>query len=574
MSVRTTASTTSWDWARAQLSGLPGGRGLNIAHEVVDRHVLGGRGDEQALRWLGRDGSRRTITYAELRSTSNRFANALGELGVRRGETVFLLLGRVPELYDAAIGTWKAGAVLSPLFAAFGPEPVRQRMALGDARVLVTTSALYRRRVLPIRDQLPGLAHVLVIDGDGDDVPTGTQALAPLLARCSDDFEIPPTDPSDPAIVHFTSGTTGTPKGAVHVHAAVIAHHATGTLAFGLQPHDVFWCTADPGWVTGTSYGVIAPLTHGVTVVVDQGELEADRWYRILEQEQVTVWYTSPTAVRMLMRAGEDVVRSHDLSQLRFAASVGEPLTPDAVRWSERVWGTPLHDTWWQTETGGIMIANLPGREVRPGSMGVPLPGVVATVLARDELGDVAIRDGHVVEVEDPQVGGHLALRPGWPSMFRSYLNDPERTEACFVDGWYVTGDIARRDRDGYYWFVARADDVIKSAGHLVGPFEIETVLLSHPDIVDAGVIGVPDAVAGETVKAFVSLRDGVEPTPDLARELIGYARSRLGAAVAPREIAFDPHLPHTRSGKIMRRLLKARELGEPEGDLSTLERT
>jgi acetyl-CoA synthetase len=276
----------------------------------------------------------------------------------------------------------------------------------------------------------------------------------------------------------------------------------------------------------------------------------------------------------MLMRAGEDVVQGHDLSQLRLAASVGEPLTPDAVRWSERVWGTPLHDTWWQTETGGIMIANLPGREVRPGSMGVPLPGVVATILARDEHGDVAIRDGHVVEVEDPLVGGHLALQPGWPSMFRGYLHDPQRTAACFVDGWYDTGDIARRDRDGYYWFVARADDVIKSAGHLVGPFEIETVLLSHPAIVDAGVIGVPDAVAGERVKAFVSVRDDVEPTPDLARELIGYGRSRLGAAVAPREIAFDPHLPHTRSGKIMRRLLKARELGEPEGDLSTLERT
>jgi acetyl-CoA synthetase len=423
--------------------------------------------------------------------------------------------------------------------------------------------------VAPIRDLLPDLRHVIIVGGDP---PAGTLSFDDVVGAASDEFEIPPTDPEDMALLHFTSGTTGTPKGAVHVHAAVIAHHASGWSALDIHDTDVFWCTADPGWVTGTSYGIIAPLTHGVTSIVDEAEFDAERWYGILEDQGVSVWYTAPTALRMLMRAGVELAHERDLSRLRFVASVGEPLNPEVVVWGQEAFGLPIHDNWWQTETGGIMIANLAGADVRPGSMGRPLPGVDAAVLARGADGRAAVVDGHVQVIEEPLVDGELALRAGWPSMFRGYLHDDERYRACFADGWYLSGDVARRDVDGTFWFVSRADDVIKSAGHLIGPFEVESLLMEHPAVVEAGVIGVPDPVAGEVVKAFVSIGPGYEPTDELRLELIGFARRRLGAAVAPRQIDFDQNLPTTKSGKIMRRVLKARELGLPEGDLSTLE--
>jgi acetyl-CoA synthetase len=404
---------------------------------------------------------------------------------------------------------------------------------------------------------------VLVVTED-EPVPEGALDLRALLAAASDSYAMGPTDPELPALLHFTSGTTGTPKGAVHVHGAVVAHHRTGRFALDLHDDDVFWCTADPGWVTGTSYGIIAPLTCGVTMVIDEGEFDAQRWYQTLAAERVTVWYTAPTAIRMLMKAGADLATQHDLSALRFVASVGEPLDPEAVRWGVHAFGMPIHDNWWQTETGGIMIANYAAIDIKPGSMGLPLPGIEAAIVRR--VGD------RIEPVETPDTEGELALRPGWPSMFRAYLGDPARYDACFVDGWYLSGDLARRDADGYFWFVGRADDVIKSAGHLIGPFEVESALLEHPAVAEAAAIGMPDAIAGATVKAFVALRAGHERSPELLRELMAFARKRLGPAVAPREIAFIDRLPKTRSGKIMRRLLKARELGLPEGDTSTLE--
>jgi acetyl-CoA synthetase len=565
-----TRAAFSWDEARRQLDGLPGERGLNIAHEAVDRHAAGPNAGRIALRWLRRDGQITEATYAELARTTNRFANSLRALGIGKGDRVFTLLGRVPELYVTALGALKNRSVVCPLFSAFGPESISQRLARGDGRLLVTTPGLYRRKVEPVRRALPTLDHVVLV-GNGTSID-GTMCFDELLAAASDDFEIPPTDPEDMALLHFTSGTTGTPKGAVHVHDAVVAHHATGSTALDLHPDDVFWCTADPGWVTGTSYGIIAPLTHGVTSVVDEADFDAEGWYQILQDQQVTVWYTAPTALRMLMKAGAQIARGFDLSKLRFIASVGEPLNPEVVVWGEETFGLPVHDNWWQTETGGIMIANLAAADIRPGSMGRPLPGVEAVILARGADGRAAVRDGAVEVIEQPDLDGELALRPGWPSMFRGYLHDDERYADCFAGGWYLTGDVARRDADGWLWFVGRADDVIKSAGHMIGPFEVESALMEHPAVVEAGVIGVPDPIAGEVVKAFVTLRPGHRPCEDLRLDLLGFSRSRLGAAVAPRMIAFDQHLPKTKSGKIMRRLLKARDLGLPEGDLSTLE--
>ncbi len=566
-----TCAAFSWDAARRELSGLPGGRGVNIAYEAVDRHAAGPRADREALRFIRADGTTRSLTYAALAEQTSRFASVLRELGVGREERVFSLLGRMPELYVALLGTLKNASVFCPLFSAFGPEPVRQRLQLGSGRVLVTTRALYRKKVAPIRAELPELRHVLLVDADGAPEPD-TLDLAALMREAPPYGEIAATQPEDMALLHFTSGTTGTPKGAIHVHDAVTAHYATGLFALDLHPDDVYWCTADPGWVTGTSYGVIAPLVHGVTTIVDEEEMDADRWYRILAEQRVTIWYTAPTALRMLMKAGAARTAGHDLSALRFVASVGEPLNPEVVVWGQEAFGQPVHDNWWQTETGGIMISNYAATEIRPGSMGRPLPGVEAAIIARDDQGDPVIRDGEVVLVTEPGAMGELALRPGWPSMFRGYLNEEERYQKCFVGGWYLTGDLASRDADGYYWFVGRGNDVIKSSGHLIGPFEVESTLMEHEAVAEAGVIGIPDPVAGEVVKAFVELKPGWAASEQLRLDIIGFARKRLGPAVAPRLVEFTDALPKTRSGKILRRLLKARELGLPEGDTSTLE--
>ena len=544
----------AWEEARRELTGLPGG-GLNIAHEAVDRHARGARAGHPALRWLPAAGGERAISFAELARLSNRYANVLRALGVAKGDAVFVLCGRIPDLYGAVLGALKCGAVVSPLFSAFGPEPLKTRVNLGRGRVLVTTEALYERKVRKVAGEMPTLRHVLRVD---------SAESRKALESASEQFRIEATSAGDPAFLHFTSGTTGMPKGALHVHEAVVAHYATGQTALDLHPDDVFWCTADPGWVTGTSYGIVAPLAHGVTSIVDEAEFDAERWYRILESQRVSVWYTAPTAIRLLMKAGAALAKKHRFGALRFVASVGEPLNPEAVWWGKEVLGLPIHDNWWQTETGGIMIANTPAMDIKPGSMGKPLPGVEAAIVERH-------KDG-ITLTEKENVEGELALRAGWPSMFRAYLGQEERYRKCFADGWYLSGDLARRDADGYYWFVGRADDVIKSAGHLIGPFEVESALMEHPAVAEAGVIGKPDPVAGEVVKAFVSLKKDFLPSENLRLEILAHARKRLGAAVAPKEIEFAASLPRTRSGKIMRRLLKARELGLPEGDTSTLE--
>ncbi len=418
----------NWGVERLALRGLPGGD-INIAFEAADRHVQNGRGGQVALRCLSRGGATRAFTYAQLAAETNRFANVLKTLGVAKGERVFSLLGRVPELYVTALGTLKAGAVFCPMFSAFGPEPVRARLELGGARVLVTTPQLYQRKVAALRVQLPRLEHVLLV-GDAASAGIGTHSLATLMANAGDSFDIPPTGGEDMALLHFTSGTTGRPKGAVHVHAAVLQHYATGRLALDLHPGDVFWCTADPGWVTGTSYGIIAPLVIGATLVVDTEEFDAERWYGILQDQKIDVWYTAPTAIRMLMRLGDDLPRRFDLSHLRFMASVGEPLNSEAVLWSQRMLGRPFHDNWWQTETGGIMIANFAAMDIKPGSIGKPLPGIEAAIAN-------PTHDGRLEFMLDG-AQGQLVLKPGWPSMFRAYLGEDERYRKCFVGDWYL----------------------------------------------------------------------------------------------------------------------------------------
>ena len=560
----------SWDKARTELIGLPQG-GINIAYEAIDRHALGERRNHIALRWLDKSLQVHDFSYGDLQRLTNRFANVLQRLGVGTGDAVFALSDRVPALYIAALGTLKNGSVFCPLFSAFGPEPIHARMSIGAAKVLVTTATLYKRKVAQLRERLPDLKHILLVN-DASDTQVANNQLTDdvhdfydLLNAASDRFDIAPTDPEQIALLHFTSGTTGKPKGAMHAHAAVIAHRITGKYALDLHPDDIYWCTADPGWVTGMSYGIIAPLTIGATMIVDQEEFEPERWYGILQKHNVSVWYTAPTAVRMMMKYGAELARKYTLPSLRFMASVGEPLNPEAVYWGEQAFGLPFHDNWWQTETGGIMIANYQSMPIKPGSMGKPLPGIDAVIVRKRD-------DGSLEVIEQCDVEGELALRVGWPSMFRGYLHEDERYKKCFVGEWYLSGDLAKKDSDGYFWFIGRADDVIKSSGHLIGPFEVESVLIEHPAVAEAGVIGKPDPVALEIVKAFVALKPGYTASEELRSELLGHARKRLGAAVAPREIEFLANLPRTRSGKIMRRLLKARELGLPEGDTSTLE--
>jgi acetyl-CoA synthetase len=554
----------SWDAVRNELSGPGVGGGFNIAG-AIDRHAAGPLRDHLAIRWLGEDGTTRDFSYAELQSETNRFANVLRTLGIGRGDRVFAYAGRIPELYIAALGTLKNTSVFCPIFSAFGPEPLFQRLSRGDAKVLITTSGLYKQKVAGLLNRLPHLQHTLLVDAETD-LDGQCRSLPQLMNAAWNEFTIPPTDPEEMALLHFTSGTTGMPKGAIHVHNAALMHYVTGKLVLDFHPGDIFWCTADPGWVTGTSYGIIAPLLHGVTNVVDEAEFDAERWYRILQDENITIWYTAPTAIRRLMRMNIAPREKFDLSAVRLIHSVGEPLNPEAVIWGEETLGLPIHDNWWQTETGGIMIANFPSMDIRPGSMGKPLPGIEAAIVRRG--------NGSVKVVTEPNVEGDLGLKPGWPSMFRGYLHEEERYRKCFVGGWYITGDLAKRDSDGYYWFVGRADDIIKTAGHMVGPFEVESALMEHPAVAEAAVIGKPDPIIGEVVKAFIALKLGFKPSDHLRAELLGFGRKRLGSAVAPKEIAFEKDLPKTRSGKMMRRLLKAREMGLPEGDISTLEMT
>ena len=555
----------SWENVAQELSGLPDGKGLNIAHEAVDRHAKSHLKNVVAFRFIHKDRSCSDFTYAELQLQTSKFANVLKNLGIQKGDRVFALTGRIPELYIAGLGALKTTAVFCPLFSVFGPEPILQRLKKGEATVVLTTSLLFEKKVNQLLEQLPSLRYVILSDAK-EHLSDKILSYSKLMEHADSEFIIPETNPEDLALLHFTSGTTGMPKGALHVHKAVLTHYITGKYVLDFHEGDIFWCTADPGWVTGTSYGIIAPLVNGVTSIIDEEEFDATRWYSILEEHKVTIWYTAPTAIRRLMRMDIKPLEQYNLDNLRIILSVGEPLHAEAVIWGEKTFGIPILDNWWQTETGGIMIANYPSMKVKPGSMGKPIPGL--------EVGIAEIIGNQIQILSEPNLKGHLVLKKGFPSLFRGYLNEEERYKKCFIGEWYLSGDLAKKDADGYFWFIGRADDIIKTSGHMVGPFEVESTLMRHPMVAEAAVIGKPEPTIGELVKAFVVLKFGNSPNEETRMNIMGFARKELGPAVAPKEIEFVDNIPKTRSGKILRRLLKARELGLPEGDISTLEQS
>jgi acetyl-CoA synthetase len=536
---------TVWQQPRAELTGRDGS--LNIAAAALDRHCATGHGERVAFRFIDTAGCVREQTYAELRRDSNRFAAVLQRLGIGRGDRVVALCPRIPALYTAALGTLRTGGIFAALFASYGPEPVLTRLRQAAPKLLLTTDTLYARRLRGFDGQPADMAVMVAGTAAG-----GCLSYDAMMAEASDTAPPAMTGPEDPALLFFTSGTTGEPKGALHVHGAVIGHLASARHALGLQPGDTYWCTADPGWVTGIVYGLSAPLVCGVTSIIDGGEFDAERWYRILQDHRVTVWYTAPTALRMLRRGGDDLARRFDLSALRLIASVGEPLDAGIVHWCREVLGREVHDSWWQSETGAIILGTAAGEPVTPGAIGRPLPGIEASLVRREGSRLVPVAAGEQ---------GELALRRGWPSMFRGYWHDPLRTAACFAGDHYLSGDWMRCDEAGRFWFVGRGDDVIKSAGHLVGPFEVESVLLAHPAVAEAGVAGRPDPLLGAVVTAFIALRPGFAADEPLRRDIMAFVRRRLGPALAPREIAFVGTLPKTPSGKILRRLLQSGNL-------------
>lgn len=532
------------------------GKKLNAAYNAIDRQTKTWRKNKVALYCEGVDEECGEYSFLDLKNLSNKFANVLKEYDVSKGDRVFIFLPRSLELYVSFLGIIKTGAIASNLFSAFGTNALEDRLRDSGAKIIVTNSEL-KKRVDEIKDKLPDLKHMMIVDDGGKGEEIGYRV---EMKKASRDFEIEQMDPEDPLFMLYTSGTTGKPKGIVHTHYAILQEHLTMKWVLDIHEDDIYWCTADPGWITGIAYGILGSWSNGTSSVIYEGRFSPEKWYSLIERRQVTVWYTAPTAIRMLMRAGEGVAKNYDLKSLRYLCSVGEPLNPEAIRWSLNVFGLPLHDNWWQTETGGILIANYPNMSIKPGSMGKPFPGIKANIV--DDNGN------------ELPVGkeGNLAIKPPWPSMMKAVWGDTKKYKSYFKGGWYISGDVALMDEDGYFWFIGRADDIIKTAGERVGPFEVESALVEHPAIVEAGVIGKPDPVRGEIIKAFVSLKKDYKPSTELEDDIKKFTKKRLAGHAYPREIEFRDNLPKTRSGKIMRRLLKAHELGLPIGDTSTLE--
>ncbi|HEY0828503.1 MAG TPA: acetate--CoA ligase [Bacilli bacterium] len=544
-----------WEDIEKEFSWYTTGK-LNMAYEAIDRHAESTRRNKIALYYS--DNNRdETYTFEEMKHKSNQFGNVLKKMGLVKGDRIFVFMPRTPELFFALLGSIKIGAVVGPLFEAFMETAVRDRLEDCAAAAIITTPALLSR--VPV-EQLPALKHIILVGHDLD-CSKGQYDYYKEMSDASDQLEIEWVDREDGLIVHYTSGSTGKPKGVYHVHNAMIQHYYTGKVVLDLKEDDIYWCTADPGWVTGTSYGIFAPWLNGASTVIRGGRFSPQDWYKTIEKFKVTVWYSAPTAFRMLMSAGDDLVSQFNLATLRHVMSVGEPLNPEVVRWGLKVYNQRIHDTWWMTETGAQLICNYPCMDIKPGSMGKPLPGVKAAIL--DDEGNVL----------PPYQMGNLAIKSPWPSQMRKIWNNPAKFEEYFkIPGWYVSGDSAYAEEDGYFWFQGRVDDVINTSGERVGPFEVESKLVEHPAVAEAGVIGKPDVLRGEVIKAFISLREGFTPSEELKLDIAKFVKEGLSAHAAPREIEFKDKLPKTRSGKIMRRVLKAWELNLPAGDLSTIE--
>lgn len=551
----------SWGIAEQELEYRPG-QIINIGEYCSDRICRLGKADKLALIWESHTGEIKRFTFNDTRRYSNAIARYLLDLGLKPGERICLFMDKVPELYIGFLGVLKMGGIVQPLFSAFGPESLQTRLEDAQTAAIITQKK-HLAKVRKIRPELPNLRLTIIVDEDSSK-PLADGEVSMHMEKMGglDHFDIFPSQAETPSVLHYTSGTTGKPKGAQHVHYSIISQYITTRYVLDLRDDDIYWCTADPGWVTGTSYGIIGSWACGATQCVLDAGFSADNWYAFIQKHRITVWYSAPTAIRSLMKEGDEIVKKYDLSCLRHLASVGEPLNAEAVIWSERVFGLAFHDTYWQTETGSIVITNFPGMKIKPGSMGRPFPGMTATVLDMKTHQPIG-RSGVV---------GLIALKPGWPAMIRSYWKNEETYKKKFVNGWYICGDRASIDDEGYYWFVGRDDDVINTAGHLVGPFEIESALLEHEAVAESAVVGKPDPVNMEVVKAFVTLKPGFAASKDLELQIMNFVRKKLSALAMPQEIEFAPSLPKTRSGKIMRRLLRAKEWGQEIGDTSTLE--
>lgn len=530
---------------------------LNAAHIALDRHIKTWRKNKIALIFENENEEIKKFSFFDIYRLSNKFANLLKNLGIKKGDRCFIFLPRVPEVHISFFGIIKNLAIASNIFAAFGPEGLKDRLSDSEARFLITNSEL-KKRVYEI--DLPKLEYIIDIDGDiNKDSKYHEINYKEEMKSASDKFDIPYTRLEDRCFMLYTSGTTGKPKGVVHAHKALVVGELTAKWILDLKDDDIYWCTADHGWVTGTMYGILANFALGATTIIYNGRFDAEKWYSIIEKHRVSVWYTAPTAIRMLMKEG-DIYKKYDLSSLRHLCSVGEPLNPEPIKWGLKAFGLPFHDTWWQTETGGILIANYACMPIKLGSMGKPIPGVVADII--DDEGNV---------LKEYQLG-NLAIKLGWPSIMIEIWRNEEKYKSYFVNGWYKTGDLAYKDKDGYFWFVGRADDVIKTSGERVGPFEVESALVAHEAVAEAAVIGKPDPLRGEIIKAFLILKKGYQPSKELEEDIKQFVKKRLAGHAYPREIEFVNSLPKTRSGKIARRILKARELGLEVGDLSTIE--
>ncbi|WP_407272333.1 acetate--CoA ligase [Radiobacillus sp. PE A8.2] len=547
--------TFNWDEVKRNFSWYETGK-VNAAYEAIDRHAEDpSKKDQTALLYSSPD-REESLTFHDLKVKSDQFANVLKDHGVIKGDRVFLFMPRSPEFYACFFGILKNGAIAGPLFEAFMEQAVRDRLEDSEASMLITTPELLER--VP-ESELPNLKKIILVGGEKQ---TSTKYISyeQEMDQASTDFDIEWVDLEDGMLLHYTSGSTGKPKGVYHVHNAMIQHYATGDWVIDLKQDDIYWCTADPGWVTGTSYGIFAPWLHGVTNVIRGGRFTPEDWYGTIEKHNVSIWYTAPTALRKLVSAGSEVVNQFDMSSLRHIMSVGEPLNPEVITWALSTFDLRVHDTWWMTETGAMLIVNYPTMDIRPGSMGKPIPGVEAAII--DNEGNVL----------PPNQMGNLAIKQGWPSMMRAIWKNPGKFESYFINGWYVSGDSAYMDEDGYFWFQGRLDDVINTSGERVGPFEVESKLIEHPAVAEAGVIGKPDPERGEIIKAFITLNPGYEKSDDLLEDIRQFVKTGLSAHAAPREIEIKDTIPKTRSGKIMRRLLKSWELGLPTGDTSTLE--